>query len=321
MKQIFFWPGKNLVLAIPIVLILGFITGSFVDTSILQRYILFITVLMIYPTMIGFNIKDAFNLSYWQVLSISLILNFLIIPLLAFVLGKLFLNNEPQLFAGLVLASLLPTSGMTISWTMLFKGHVAAAVKITAVSLILGSILAPWYLKIMVGQLVPINIIKTFTTIAWVVFVPMLLGNMTFRVLMKKYTKEYFQKHIKPFFPSTSVWAMLFLIFISISSKAKIIAANPAFLLRGLVVLAIFYSSNFLLSTIIGRTFLPEGDAVALVYGTVMRNLSLALGLAVTTFGSKAAIIVTLAFILQVQGAAWYGKMANKWNWLGKNLQ
>jgi len=48
-----------------------------------------------------------------------------------------------------------------------------------------------------------------------------------------------------------------------------------------------------------------------------MRNLSLALGLAVTTFGPKAAIIVTLAFILQVQGAAWYGKTAGKQNWLG----
>ncbi|KJS23353.1 MAG: sodium:proton symporter [Clostridiaceae bacterium BRH_c20a] len=320
MRGIFYWPGKNLVSAIPLVLILGFITGFLVDTSGLQPYILLITVLMIYPTMIGFNVKEAFNLSYWQVLGISLILNFLLIPVLAFGLGKIFLYNEPQLFAGLVLASLLPTSGMTISWTMLFKGHVAAAVKITAISLILGSFLAPLYLKIMVGQIVPINIMKTFITIAWVVFLPMVLGHFTFQLLLKKYTKEYFQKNIKPIFPSISVWAMLLLIFISISLKSKMIIENPGFLVQGLLVLTIFYTANFAISTIIGRTFLHRGDAVALVYGTVMRNLSLALGLAVTTFGPKAAIMVTLAFILQVQGAAWYGKMASKWNWLGEKV-
>jgi len=317
MKKLFFWPGKNLVSVIPIVLVFGFIAGYFVDTSGLQQYILFITVLMIYPTMIGFNMREAFNLAYWQVLSLSIILNFLLIPLLAYGLGKVFLNNEPYLFAGLVLASLLPTSGMTISWTMIFKGNVAAAVKITAISLILGSLLAPLYLKILVGQIVPINIIKTIFTIAWVVFVPMILGQITFVILMKKYTKEYFQKQIKPIFPSSSVWAMLFIIFISISAKSKVIADNPGFLIQGAVVLAIFYSVNFLMSTVIGRILLPRGDAVALVYGTVMRNLSLALGLAVTTFGPKAAIIVTLAFILQVQGAAWYGKTAGKQNWLG----
>jgi len=124
---------------------------------------------------------------------------------------------------------------------MIFKGNVAAAVKITAISLILGSLLAPLYLKILVGQIVPINIIKTIFTIAWVVFVPMILGQITFVILMKKYTKEYFQKQIKPIFPSSSVWAMLFIIFISISAKSKVIADNPGFLIQGAVVLAIFY--------------------------------------------------------------------------------
>ncbi|AVX20214.1 Arsenite efflux pump ArsB, ACR3 family [Carboxydocella sporoproducens DSM 16521] len=318
LKKIFHWPGKNLVLAIPIVLLIGFMVGYQWDTSFLKKYILVATVLMIYPTMIGFKIKEAFDLSHWQVLVTSLLLNFIVIPGIAYILGKTLLTNEPLLFAGLVLASLLPTSGMTISWTMLFKGNVAAAVKITAISLILGSLLAPWYLLVMVGKLIPVNVQQTFITIALVVFLPMLLGNITYRWLMKKYTQQEFQQKIKPIFPSASVWAMLFVIFSSISMKAKMIVENPGLIGQALTVLAVFYLLNFFLSTVVGKLLLKRNDAVALVYGTVMRNLSLSLGLAVTTFGPKAALIVTLAFILQVQGAAWYGKMAEKRQWLGK---
>lgn len=61
-------------------------------------------------------------------------------------------------------------------------------------------------------------------------------------------------------------------------------------------------------------------DAITVVYGTVMRNLSLALGLAVTTFGPKAGLIVTLAFILQVQSAAWYGKISEKLGFFREKL-
>jgi hypothetical protein len=47
-----------------------------------------------------------------------------------------------------------------------------------------------------------------------------------------------------------------------------------------------------------------------------MRNLSIALGIAVASFGPETALIITLAFIIQVQGAAWYGKLAAKHKWL-----
>ena len=62
------------------------------------------------------------------------------------------------------------------------------------------------------------------------------------------------------------------------------------------------------------RALLPRADAIALVYGTVMRNLSIALALAMNAFGaaaSDAALIITLAYIIQVQSAAWYVKLTD----------
>ncbi|MCB2194104.1 MAG: arsenic resistance protein, partial [Deltaproteobacteria bacterium] len=58
-----------------------------------------------------------------------------------------------------------------------------------------------------------------------------------------------------------------------------------------------------------GRWLLPRGEAIALVYGTVMRNLSIALALAMGAFGpqgSEAALVIAVAYIIQVQSAAWY---------------
>jgi ACR3 family arsenite efflux pump ArsB len=303
-------------MAIPIILAAGFTVGYLFDTTFLKDYILIATFLMIYPTMIGFKVKEAFDLSHFRLLITAMFINFAVIPALAYGLGRGLLDSEPQMFAGLALASLLPTSGMTISWTMIHKGNVPAAIKMTAVGLIAGSVLAPWYLLLMVGKIVPVNVVQIFTTIAVVVFLPLLLGNVTYNLLMKKYSPKEFQEKIKPVLPSVSIWAMLFVIFSSISMKAGMIISAPEVIMQGLTVLLVFYLLNFVISTVAGRALFVKPDSIALVYGTVMRNLSIALGVAVTTFGPKAGLIVTLAFIIQVQAAAWYGKIAEKFAFL-----
>ncbi|ABB14067.1 arsenic resistance protein [Carboxydothermus hydrogenoformans] len=312
-KKIFLFPSQNLVTVIPLVMILGIIVGYFVDTSFLKNYILVFTFLMLYPTMIGMKIKEAFDLSHKNVVGLAFLLNFIAIPLIAWGLGTLLLKGEPELFAGLAISSLLPTSGMTISWTMLYKGNVPAAVKNTTLSLIIGSLLAPWYLLLMVGKYVPVDVVATFKLIVTVVFIPLILGHFTYKWLLKKYTTEQFNKEIKPFLPAFSTWAMLLIVFTSISMKAKMLVQNPKLLGYGLLILAVFYGINFFLGTIAAKAFLNRPDGLALVFSTVLRNLSLSLGIAATAFGPKAAFIVTLAFILQVQGAAWYGKMINKY--------
>lgn len=317
MSKIFYFPSKNLVIAIPVILVLGFIVGLFLNTVYLKDYILVLTFFMIYPTMIGFKLKEAVDLSHLKVLLMSLAINFIFIPAVAYGLGRLLLFDNPEMFAGIAMISLFPTSGMTISWTMLSKGNVPAAVKITAISLLIGSFLAPLYLYFMVGKLIEVKILQTFITIIQVVLIPLIMGNVTYRLIKRKYSQEIFDKKIKPLFPAFSVWAMLFIIFISVSIKAKIIASNPSIILSSLGVLIIFYSINFLTSTLIARKTLKVEDGYALLYGTVMRNLSIALGIAVASFGSNTGLIVTLAFILQVQGAAWYGKLAPKYGWLG----
>jgi ACR3 family arsenite efflux pump ArsB len=108
---------------------------------------------------------------------------------------------------------------------------------------------------------------------------------------------------------------VLGIVFTAMALKAPTIVGNPALLLRLLVPLALLYGLNFLLSTLVGKLLFRRGDAIALVYGSVMRNLSIALAVAMTAFGaagSEIALIIALAYIIQVQAAAWYVKLTDR---------
>ncbi|AKS37256.1 sodium:proton symporter [Anoxybacillus gonensis] len=313
MKKLYFFPQKHLLISVPATLLFGFIVGTFVDTSFLKSTILFATIIMIYATMVGFKWKELTHLKEKKILFASIVINFIIIPFIAFLIGKTMLQHHPIMFAGLALSALLPTSGMTISWTAIQKGNMAAAVKLTVFGLVLGSLLTPWYLLVMVGKYVDINVMETFRTILLVVFVPMILGHVTFKWLMRKYTPEQFQKQVKPNFAPLSIWAMLYVVFVSISMRAKMIVSNLQLIVIALAVLLLFYFVNYVISTLVAKQFFNREDGIALVNGTVLRNLSIAIGLAATSFGAEAALIVTLAFIVQQQSIAYYGKIANQY--------
>ncbi len=320
LKKLYYFPQKHLMFSIPATLVLGFILGAFVDTSFLKPTILIGTIIMIYATMVGFKIKELTSKKGNKIVAYSLLINFLIIPLVAFALGKSLLSEHPIMFAGLALSALLPTSGMTISWTAIHKGNVPAAIKLTVFGLIIGSLLTPWYLLLMVGKYVDIDILNTIVTIILIVFVPMLLGHITFKQIMKNNSQEQFQKKIKPSFAPLSNWGMLYVVFVSISMKAEMILNNLQLIALAFVVLLVFYGINYVISTVFAKQFLNREDGIALVNGTVLRNLSIAIGLAATSFGAEAALIVTLAFIVQQQSIAYYGKFAAKY-WFKQTKQ
>lgn len=321
MKTFYHLPQKYLLISVPLTLLLGFIVGTLVDTSFLRGTILIATIIMIYATLVGFKLKELTSLKGSKIIGYSVFINFLVIPVIAYLLGTVFLSEYPIMFAGLALAALLPTSGMTISWTALQKGNVPASIKLTVFGLIIGSILTPWYLLAMIGQYVDIDILLTLRTIALVVFLPMFLGQVTFKWLLKKYTLEQLQKKIKPNFSPLSIWAMLYVVFVSISSQASMIVSNLQLIAIAIVVLLIFYTLNYIISTTIAVKFLNRGDGIALVNGTVLRNLSIAIGLAATAFGAEAALIVTIAFVIQQQTIAYYGKFASKYWFKETQLQ
>jgi len=305
---------KNLVWSIPFFMIAGIFYGNLYEAKTLQVGIIPFTFLMVYPMMVNLDIKKIFSKGDFKLQFVTQIVNFSVIPFLGFLIGKMFFAESPYIVLGLLLTSLLPTSGMTISWTGFAKGNMSAAVKMTIIGLILGSILSPFYLQALVGQSIEIPLLRVFQQIAFIVFLPMVLGYATQQFLIWKYGEAKYQKDLKKKFPPLSTLGVLAIVFIAMALKAKVILANPVILFKYLFPLMVIYSFNFLLSTLIGKYFFNRANGIALVYGTVMRNLSIALAIAMTVFGpegSEIALIIALAYIIQVQAGAWYVKFTD----------
>ncbi|AAR34786.1 bile acid:sodium symporter [Geobacter sulfurreducens] len=303
--------NKNLVLTIPAMMAAGFVFGLVTETGFLKELIIPFTFLMVYPMMVTLKLKKVLEGGDGKAQLFTQFINFAVVPFVAFGLGRLFFADRPYMALGLLLAALVPTSGMTISWTGFARGNLEAAVKMTVVGLILGSIATPFYVQALMGAHVEVDMTGIMKQIAVIVFLPMAVGYATQRYLIAKHGQKGFQEQWAPRFPCLSTLGVLGIVFIAIALKAQAIAARPQDLLAILLPLAILYGINYSLSTVVGRLFLPRGDAIALAYGTVMRNLSIALAVAMNAFGkagSDAALVIALAYIIQVQSAAWYVK-------------
>ena len=304
--------SKHLVTLIPLAMLAGLLAGVVADVSALKVLVLPMTMLMVYPMLVNFRISQALDLKDSRAVGIAMALDFIALPAVAWGLAYVFFRNEPGLFVGMVLAGLFPTSGMTISWTGFARGNVGAAVKMTIIGLIAASLLAPAYILLMAGAVVPVDVMEVARTVIFVVGIPLVAGILTRTLLVRRYGQERYTKRIAPVFPGLSTVGVLAIGFVAIALKARAIVSDPALVVRILIPLAAFYALNFLVATVIGRMWLPRGDAIAVVYGTVMRNLSIALGIAMTSFGAEAALVLSAAYIVQVQSAAWYVKATDR---------
>ncbi len=307
--------SKNLTLAIPAMMLAGFIFGVFMDAAFLKALIIPFTFLMVYPMMVTLNIQKVFEGGDVKAQALTQAINFGIVPFLAYFTGLIFFKDRPYMALGLLLAGLVPTSGMTISWTGFAKGNLAAAVKMTVIGLTLGSIATPLYVRMLMGTSIEIDMVAIFKQIVVIVFIPMAAGYLTRRALVKKHGEKGFKTSMAPKFPPLSTLGVVGIVFIAMALKARSIAAAPTMLAYILIPLVIIYGFNFTFSSFVGKRFLSRGDAIALVYGSVMRNLSIALAIAINAFGKEgasAALVVAVAYIIQVQSAAWYVKLTDK---------
>ena len=130
----------------------------------------------------------------------------------------------------------------------------------------------------------------------------------------KDQTKKYTIACDAKFAPFSTL-GVLGIVFVSMALKSQSIVSQPLLLLRYLLPLVVIYAINFGISTLIGKKLFVRADGVALVYGTVMRNLSIALAIAMGVFGAKGAevaLLISLAYIVQVQAAAWYVRFTDR---------
>ena len=309
------WLKANLVWSIPVAMLLGLAFGTVVNPAFLKPLILPLTFVMVYPMMVNLQIRKVLSGHDYKLQATVLFINFAIVPFVAFGIGRLFFSNNTFAALGLLLAATLPTSGMTISWTGFAKGNLDAAIKMAVIGLILGSLVSPFYAQWLMGAVIEIPMGKIFQQIAIIVFLPLILGYATQLLIIRKYGQAKYVRDFKPRFPLFSTLGLLGIVFSAMALKANTILSNPVDLLLLFIPLILFYAFTFAVGTLVGRSFFDRDDAIALIYGVGPKNLSIALAISMNAFGQEGAsiaLIIALAYVIQLQTSAWCNKFVDR---------
>ncbi|MCF8011910.1 MAG: bile acid:sodium symporter [Clostridiales bacterium] len=295
--------NKNLIKFLMLVIVIGVIVGYYFPNlgSALQPLTPVSLLVMLYPMMIGIKLEEVTKaVKQWKLLSISMIFNYVVSPLLGGALAALFLSSYPEFAVGLILTAAVPCAGMVVAWTGMAKGNIPAAIVITALSLLAGIILIPAWMTLLAGKYVAVSPLGMLKTISLVIVIPLVLGNLTRRMLLNKYGQDKFMQ-IKEAFPAVSALGMYTVFFISMTAEARHIINHPEYLGIIAVPLAILYILMFSIPVLYAQiTGMEYGDMIALTFSVGGKNISIALALALFFFEPLTVMIIAMKPLVQV---------------------
>jgi ACR3 family arsenite efflux pump ArsB len=256
---------------------------------------------MIYPMMINIDLREVINVrGHAGPVGLSLLVNFALTPLLALAVSRAFFGGSVDYAVGLYFIALIPTSGMTAAWTGLADGDLEAALVAMAVNLLAAVAILPAYLSVLVPASVGFDPTALYRQLAQVVVVPMVAGNLTRRILLRRYGRDGF-KRLKPTFGGLSSLGVMLIVFVAMTMRSSQILADPVASASTVVPLVVFYAVILGVGTVLGRLLLNPAREVALVYATSMRNLSIALAIVVAADAVPPAAVlpIALAYVIQ----------------------
>jgi ACR3 family arsenite efflux pump ArsB len=290
------WVGLDLGLA----LVVGW---TWPGVAWLERLVPLFLLVMLFPMMINLRVEAIGRaVKSPRLLLIAVAMNFVLTPLLGYAWAGMFLRAaDPHLISGFILKTLVPGSGMVAAWTGYARGRVESALIIVAVSLLLSLVLVPLWMWFLAGAYVTINPLVILRSMVLIVILPLTAGLLTRKGLVRKIGPERFQ-HLVPVFPSVSAAAMLPMIFIIISSQARLVLTNYQSVFLVLAAMASLYPLLFGAVILFSRLAkVDHGDCMALGYSVTAKAHAITIGLATTAFpGTLAVLPAAVAPMIQV---------------------